>query len=83
MKKSKKKDFFSQSPLAKISENSIIGAVPERRGRNEETKAEANRTEARETSGKIEGIGDMLSDGPRRFLGSQIYGKQDRLFENQ
>ena len=82
-KKAKKKIFFCQLPLAKIPENSIIGAVPERRGRNEETKAEANRTEARETSGKIEGIGDVLSDGPRKFLGSLIYGKQDRLFKNQ
>jgi hypothetical protein len=36
----KKSEFFSLLPLAKISENSIIGAVPERRGRNEETKAE-------------------------------------------
>ena len=66
----KKSEIFSNLPLAKISKNSIIGAVPERRGRNEETEAEANRTEARETSGNIEGIGDMLSDGPRRFLGS-------------
>jgi hypothetical protein len=77
LKKSKKKEFFSRLPLAKISENSIIGAVPERRGRNEETKAEANRTEARETSGKIEGIGDMLSDGPRRFLGSQLIKRRE------
>ena len=29
-------------------------------------------TKARETFGKIEGIGDVLSDGPRKFLGSQI-----------
>ena len=80
----KKSEFFLLLPLAKISENSIIGAVPERRGRNEETEAEnEGNTEARETSGKIEGIGDVLSDGPRKFLGSQIYGKQDRLFRNQ
>ena len=79
-KKVKKSEFFSQLPLANVRENSIIGAVPERRGRNEETKAETNRTEARETSGKIEGIGDVLSDGSRKFLGSQIYEKQDRLF---
>ena len=63
----KKSEIFSNLPLAKISKNSIIGAVPERRGRNE---AEQRGTEARETSGKIEGIGDVLSDGPRKFLGS-------------
>ena len=79
-KKVKKSEIFSNLPLAKISKNSIIGAVPERRGRNE---AEQRGTEARETSGKIEGIGDVLSDGPRKFLGSLFYGKQDRLFENQ
>jgi hypothetical protein len=79
----KKSEIFSELPLANVRENSIIGAVPERRGRNEETKAETNGTEARETSGKIEGIGDVLSDGPRKFLGSQIYEKQDRLFKNQ
>ena len=39
-KKVKKSEFFSQLPLANVPENSIIGAVPERRGRNEETKAE-------------------------------------------
>ena len=39
-KKVKKSEFFSQLPLANVRENSIIGAVPERRGRNEETKAE-------------------------------------------
>ena len=69
-KKVKKIDFFCRLPLAKMSKNSIIGAVPERRGRNE---AEQRGTEARETSGKIEGIGDVLSDGPRKFLGSQRF----------
>ena len=39
-KNSKKKENFSKLPLANVPENSIIGAVPERRGRNEETKAE-------------------------------------------
>ena len=39
-KKVKKSEFFSELPLANVPENSIIGAVPERRGRNEETKAE-------------------------------------------
>ena len=50
-----------------------------------ETKKRKPRTKekakARETFGKIEGIGDVLSDGPRKFLGSQIYEKQDRLFK--
>ena len=73
----KKSEIFSNLPLANVPENSIIGAVPERRGRNEETKAEANRTEARETSGKIEGIGDVLSDGPRKFLGSQLIERRE------
>ena len=40
-------------------------------------KAETNRTEARETSGKIEGIGDVLSDGPRKFLGSQLIKRRE------
>ena len=79
----KKSEFFSQLPLANVRENSIIGAVPERRGRNEETKAETNRTEARETSGKIEGIGDVLSDGPRKFLGSLFTKNRTDYFKNQ
>ena len=70
--------FFCLSPLTLWGESSIIGLTLER-----EAKAERKRTEAREAAGKIEGIGDVLSDGPRKFLGSQIYGKQDRLFENQ
>ncbi|WP_290762499.1 hypothetical protein, partial [Fibrobacter sp. UBA4297] len=63
----KKSEIFSELPLANVPENSIIGAVPERRGRNRVTKEKAK---ARETFGKIEGIGDVLSDGPRKFLGS-------------
>ena len=39
-KKVKKSEIFSQLPLANVPENSISGAVPERRGRNEETDAE-------------------------------------------
>ena len=74
----KKSEIFSRYPLDFFPENSIIGFTLER-----DPKHGPDETEARETSGKIEGIGDMLSDGPRRFLGSQIYGKQDRLFENQ
>ena len=76
--KVKKNEIFSRYPLDFFPENSIIGFTLERVPQNG-----PDETEARETSGKIEGIGDMLSDGPRRFLGSQIYGKQDRLFENQ
>ena len=72
----KKNEIFSRYPLDFFPENSIIGFTLERVPQNG-----PDETEARETSGKIEGIGDMLSDGPRKFLGSQIYGKQDRLFE--
>jgi hypothetical protein len=32
-------------------------------------KLKRTRTEAREAAGKIEGIGDVLSDGSKRFLG--------------
>jgi hypothetical protein len=68
----KKSEIFCRLPLANVPENSIIGAVPERRGRDEETKAEnEGKTKACKTFGKIEGIGDVLSDGPRKFLGSQ------------
>ena len=73
----KKSEIFSRLPLDFFPENSIIGFTLERDGGN----AETDETKARETFGNIEGIGDVLSDGPRKFLGSQIYGKQDRLFE--
>ena len=63
----KKSEFFSTKPLAKVPGNSIIGVVPERDGRNGPNERE---TEDRESSGQIEGIGDVLSDGPRRFLES-------------
>ena len=76
----KKSEIFSNLPLAKISENSIIGAVPERRGRNRVTKEKAK---ARETFGKIEGIGDVLSDGPRKFLGSLFTKNRTDYLENQ
>ena len=59
--------FFRVTPLTCADENTIIGLTLERVPQNG-----PDETEARETSGKIEGIGDMLSDGPRRFLGSQI-----------
>ena len=64
-KKVKKNEIFSRYPLDFFPENSIIGFTLERVPQNG-----PDETEARETSGKIEGIGDMLSDGPRRFLGS-------------
>jgi hypothetical protein len=64
-KKVKKSEIFSRYPLDFFPENSIIGFTLERVPQNG-----PDETEARETSGKIEGIGDMLSDGPRRFLGS-------------
>ena len=70
----KKSEIFSELPLANVPENSIIGAVPERRGRNRVTKEKAK---ARETFGKIEGIGDVLSDGPRKFLGSQLIKRRE------
>ena len=63
--KVKKNEIFSRYPLDFFPENSIIGFTLERVPQNG-----PDETEARETSGKIEGIGDMLSDGPRRFLGS-------------
>ena len=66
-KKVKKSEIFSHLPLDFFPENSIIGFTLETtvKTTNRELK-----TEARETSGKIEGIGDVLSDGPRKFLGS-------------
>ncbi len=67
-KKVKKSEFFSRYPLDFFPENSIIGFTLERDPQNG-----PDETEARETSGKIEGIGDMLSDGPRKFLGSQRF----------
>ena len=53
-KKVKKSEIFSNLPLANVPENSIIGAVPERRGRNEETKAE--------NEGKYESPRDFRED---------------------
>ena len=76
----KKSEIFSKLPLANVHENSIIGAVPERRGRNRVTKEKAK---ARETFGKIEGIGDVLSDGPRKFLGSLFTKNRTDYFKNQ
>jgi hypothetical protein len=40
---------------------------------NERAEAQTeSETEAREAAGKIEGIGDVLSDGSKRFLGKSI-----------
>ena len=66
-KKWKKSWFFLRWPLVFIPENSIIGLTLER-----VTQNDLNETKARETFGKIEGIGDVLSDGPRKFLGSLL-----------
>jgi hypothetical protein len=71
-KKVKKNEIFSRYPLDFFPENSIIGFTLERVPQNG-----PDETEARETSGKIEGIGDMLSDGPRRFLGSQLIKRRE------
>ena len=57
-------NFFRPPPLTGANKSSIIGLTLER-----EAKAERKRTEAREVAGKIEGIGDVLSDGSKRFLG--------------
>ena len=76
----KKSEIFSRLPLDFFPENSIIGFTLETMVK---TEIRERKTKARETFGNIEGIGDVLSDGPRKFLGSQIYGKQDRLLKNQ
>ena len=47
---------------------SIFGLTLER----ERGNAKTSETEVRETAGKIEGIGDVLSDGSKRFLGKSI-----------
>ncbi len=77
LKKSEKKlIFFTLTPCF-YSRKFYNWSHPRNDGQNEESRVKAK---ARETFGKIEGIGDVLSDGPRKFLGSQIYEKQDRLF---
>ena len=60
-------NFFRLPPLTGAIKSSIIGLTLER-----EAKAERKRTEAREAAGKIEGIGDVLSDGSKRILGKSI-----------
>ena len=59
----KKNEIFLPLPLAFIPENSIIGTTPETSGPQD---PESKGTEAREAAGQFEGIGDVLSDGPKR-----------------
>ena len=44
--------------------------------------AERDGTEAREAAGQLEGIGDVLSDGPRKFLGSQYEQNTGQDYKN-
>ena len=61
----KKNEKNAQNLLTIVTESSIIGLTSNERA--EELKR--TRTEAREAAGKIEGIGDVLSDGSKKFLG--------------
>ena len=61
-KKVKKSEIFLRKPLDFPAENSIIGLTPEREGRK---GRHATGRRPREAAGQIEGIGDVLSDGPR------------------
>jgi len=60
-KKAKKQKKFSQNPLPGAKNCSIIGLTLGK-----------GVAEAREAAGKIEGIGDVLSDGSKNFLGKSI-----------
>ena len=60
-KKAKKQKKFSQNPLPRAENCSIIGLTLGK-----------GVAEAREAAGKIEGIGDVLSDGSKNFLGKSI-----------
>ena len=62
-KKQKKQKIFRLAPLQSAVESSIIGLTSEREGWKAGTDG---RTEAREAAGKIEGIGDVLSDGSKK-----------------
>ena len=64
----KKNEKNAQNLLTIVTESSIIGLTLER----ERGNAKTSETEVRETAGKIEGIGDVLSDGSKRFLGKSI-----------
>ena len=60
-RKNKKSEKISRKTLDIAPENSILGLTLER----EAGRRHATGTEARAAAGKIEGIGDVLSDGPR------------------
>ena len=64
-KNRKKSEFFRLNPLTDTAYSSIIGLTREREG----SSPNESETEAREANGKIDGIGDVLSDGSKRFLG--------------
>jgi hypothetical protein len=74
-KKAKKQKFFSQTPLQRLAESSIIGLTLRKGVRR-----------PREAAGKIEGIGDVLSDGPRKFLevnlNTNLISERDQDFKN-
>ena len=65
----KKNEKNAQNHLTIVTESSIIGLTRERKG----SSPNERETEAREAAGKIEGIGDVLSDGSKRFLGIVNY----------
>ena len=54
-KKAKKQKKFCLTPLQRLAESSIIGLT-----------LREGVAEAREAAGKIEGIGDVLSDGSKK-----------------
>ena len=67
--------FFALPPLLLFAESSIIGLTLRKGVRR-----------PREAAGKIEGIGDVLSDGPRKFLevnlNTNLISERDQDFEN-
>ena len=72
--KVKKSEIFSRYPLDLRNGKYYNWSHPRNDGKN---GGSGGKTEARETSGKIEGIGDVLSDGPRKFLGSQLIERRE------
>ena len=77
--KVKKSEIFSRSPLDLRGRKYYNWSHPRNDGQNGVPRA----TKARETFGKIEGIGDVLSDGPRKFLGSLFTENRTDYLENQ
>ena len=71
-KKKKKISFFYPGPLDSPAGKYYNWSHPRNDGENR-----VPGTKARETFGKIEGIGDVLSDGPRKFLGSQLIKRRE------